>query len=103
MSKRSAALNEVLEEAALAGGREIIAFLGSSRKKDSPREQTRVKVGVAAVSGYTRWRASQNNMVTMMLMAARQVGVSPEQTLEICKLAGVLPESTERVPLKLAK
>jgi hypothetical protein len=104
MSKRSSALSEALEEAALAGAREIKEFLGTYRGKDADRLK-RVQIAVGAVGSYTRWRASQNNMVSMMLMAARQTGVSSEQTLDICKLAGLLPESTEPnvAPLKVAK
>jgi hypothetical protein len=102
MSKRSEALNEALEDAALAGAKEIKEFLGTYRGKD-PERFRRVQIAAGAVSGYTRYRASQNNMVSMMLMAARQVNVTPEQTLEICKLAGLLPASTEAAPLKIAK
>src|SRR3954462_6777462 len=102
MSKRSQALSEALEDAALAGAKEIREFLGTYRGKD-PDRLKRVQIAANAVSGYTRWRASQNNMVSMMLMAARQTGVTQEQTLEICKVAGLLPESTESAQLKIAK
>jgi hypothetical protein len=104
VSKRSIALSEALEEAALAGAKEIKEFLGTYRGKD-PERLKRVQIAVGAVGSFTRWRASQNNMVSMMLMAARQTGVSSEQTLEICKAAGLLPESTEGNPagLKVAK
>lgn len=103
MSKRTAALSEALEEAALAGAKEIKEFLSTYRGKD-PERLRRVQIAAGAVSGYTRWRASQNNMVSMMLMAARQTNVPPDQTLEICKLAGLLPESTESTPaLKAAR
>jgi restriction endonuclease Mrr len=95
--KSTEALHEALEEAALAGAKEIKEFLATYRGKD-PERFRRVQIAVGAVSGYTRWRASQNNMVSMMLMAARQTGVSPEQTLEIAKVAGLLPESTEAMP-----
>lgn len=97
------ALHEALEEAALAGAKEIKEFLGTYRGKD-PERLRRVQIAMGAVSGYTRWRASQNNMISMMLIAARQIGVSAETTLEIAKTAGLLPEST--VPaavLKVAK
>jgi hypothetical protein len=102
MSKRSDALAEALEDAALAGAKEIKEFLGTYRGKD-PERLKRVQIAVGAVSGYTRWRASQNNMVSMMLMAARQTGISAQHTLEIAKVAGLLPESAEAEPLKLAK
>jgi hypothetical protein len=103
MSSRSEKLSEALEDAALAGALEIKEFLGTYRGKD-PDRLKRVQVAVGAVSGYTRWRASQNNMVSMMLMAARQTGVSAEDTLNIAKVAGLIPagaEVSER--LKLAK
>lgn len=100
--ERTNALSDAMEDAALAGAREIKEFLGTYRGKD-PDRLRRVQIAAGAVSGYTRWRASQNNMVSMMLMAARQTGVTPQQTLDICKLAGLLPESTEAAPLKLAK
>lgn len=98
-------LHEALEEAALAGAKEIKSFLETYRGKD-PERVRRVQVAIGAVSGYTRWRASQNNMVSMMLIAARQTGVSAEQTLQIAKGAGLLPESTAAgvvVDLKAAK
>lgn len=92
MASRSELLSEALEDAALEGAREIKEFLGTYRGKD-PDRLKRVQVAVGAVSGYTRWRASQNNMVSMMLMAARQTGVSAEDTLAIAKAGGLLPET----------
>jgi hypothetical protein len=99
------ALSEALEEAALAGAKEIAEFLGTYRGKD-PERLRRVQIAMGAVSGYTRWRASQNNMVSMMLAAARQTGLGPQQTLEIAKATGLLPESSAPAPvvdLKAAK
>lgn len=92
MAKNNA-LSEALEDAALAGAKEIKEFLGTYRGKD-PDRLRRVQIAVGAVSGYTRWRASQNNLMSMMLMAARQTGVGKEQTLAIAKTAGLLPENT---------
>jgi hypothetical protein len=95
MSRRqNEALHEALEEAALAGAKEIKEFLGTYRGKD-PERFRRVQVAIGAVGSFTRWRASQNNMISMMLIAARQTGVSASQTLEIAKATGLLPESTE--------
>ena len=105
MARRvSQALHEALEEAALAGAKEIKEFLGTYRGKD-PDRLRRVQVAIGAVSGYTRWRASHNNMVSMMLIAARQTGLGPQQTLDIAKTAGLLPESStaEILELKAAK
>lgn len=105
MAKRATELLHLaLEEAALAGAKEIKEFLGTYRGKD-PERFRRVQVAISAVGSFTRWRASQNNMVSMMLIAARQTGVSAEQTLEIAKEAGLLPDSTEAgaAPLKIAK
>lgn len=102
MTSRRQALHEALEDAALAGAKEIKDFLGTYRGKD-PDRLRRVQIAMGAVSGYTRWRASQNNMVSMMLMASRQVGISADQTLEIVKAAGLLPEAVEVTPLKVAK
>lgn len=95
MSKRSETLSEALEDAALAGANEIKEFLGTYRGKD-PDRLKRVQVAVGAVSGYTRWRASQNNMISMMLMAARQTGVSASDTLHIAKAAGLLPDVLDK-------
>jgi len=95
-------LHEALEEAALAGAKEISEFLCVYRGKD-PDRLRRVQIAISAVSGYTRWRASHNNMVSMMLAAARQSGISGEQTLQIAKTTGLLPESAEAVVLKVAK
>lgn len=97
-------LHEALEEAALAGANEIKEFLRSYRGKD-PDRLRRVQVAVGAVGGYTRWRASQNNMISMMLIAGRQGGIGPEQTIEMAKAVGLLPESfkAQVVELKVAK
>jgi hypothetical protein len=102
MAKRT--LSDALEEAALEGAREITEFLRTYRGKD-PERLRRVQVAVGAVGGYTRWRASQNNMISMMMIAARQGGVGPEQTIDIAKAAGLLPESfkADVVELKAAK
>lgn len=102
MMKRSEKLAEALEDAALAGANEIKEFLSTYRGKD-PERLKRVQIAVGAVSGYTRWRASQNNMVSMMLMAARQTGVSATDTLAIAKSAGLLPEAVEEHALKAIK
>lgn len=88
------ALHDALTEAALAGAKEIKEFLNTYRGKD-PERYKRVQVACGAVGAYTRWRASQNNMVSMMLIAARQTGIGGAQTLEIAKAAGLLPESVE--------
>ena len=98
-------LHEALAEAALVGAKEITEFLGTYRGKD-PDRLRRVQIAIGAVGGYTRWRASHNNMISMMLIAARQTGIGAEQTLAIAKEAGLLPASTEAgevVPLKVAK
>ncbi len=100
--RRTEALAEALEDAALAGANEIREFLSTYRGKD-PERLKRVQVAVGAVSGYTRWRASQNNMVSMMLMAARQTGVSAADTLQIAKTAGLLPQGVEEAGLKAVK
>jgi hypothetical protein len=106
MSKRTREqLHEALEEAALAGAKELTEFLATYRGKD-PDRYRRVQVALGAVGGYTRWRASQNNMISMMLIAARQTGIGPQQTLDIAKTAGLLPESAEPadvINLKAAK
>ena len=106
MARRTAQdLQDALEEAALAGAKEIAEFLGTYRGKD-PERLHRVQIAIGAVGGYTRWRASHNNMISMMLIAARQTGIGPEQTLEIAKSAGLLPEAVfagEVVPLKAIK
>jgi hypothetical protein len=98
-------LHEALEEAALVGAKEITEFLGTYRGKD-PDRLRRVQIAIGAVGSYTRWRASHNNMVSMMLIAARQSGIGPQQTLDIAKNAGLLPDSIvagEVVALKAAK
>jgi len=98
-----AALHEALSDAALAGAQEIREYLSTYRGKD-PERARRVQIAISAVSSYTRYRASQNNLASMMLIAARQTGVSAEQTLDIAKAMGLLPESVEanaRLPLKV--
>jgi hypothetical protein len=107
MARRTTeALHEALEEAALAGAKEITSFLATYRGKD-PERLRRVQIAIGAVGGYTRWRASHNNMVSMMLIAARQTGLGQQQTLDIAKSAGLLPESAKPadvvVELKAAK
>lgn len=102
--KVTEALHEALEEAALAGAKEIKEFLGTYRGKD-PDRLRRVQIAIGAVGSFTRWRASQNNMISMMLIAARQTGIGPQQTLDLAKNAGLLPEavSADVVELKAAK
>ena len=95
-------LHDALMDAALAGAKEIKEFLGTYRGKD-PERLRRVQIACGAVGAYTRWRASQNNMVSMMLIAARQGGIGSAQTLEIAKEAGLLPESVEVADLKIVK
>ena len=102
MPSRREQLHEALEEACLAGAKEIKEFLATYRGKD-PERYRRVQVAMGAVGSFTRWRASQNNMVSMMLIAARQTGISSEQTLDIVKSVGLLPEAAEVAPLKVAK
>jgi hypothetical protein len=100
-----AALHEALAEAALSAAKEIKEFLGTYRGKD-PDRYRRVQIAIGTIGGYSRLRASYNNMVSMMLIAMRQTGVGPEQTLEIAKGAGLLPDTTEAgevVALKVAK
>jgi len=96
MNKRSRSeqLTDALEESALAGAKEITEFLGTYRGKD-PERLKRVQIAVGAVSGYTRWAASRNNMVSLMLMACRQTGISATDTLNIAKAAGLLPPDAE--------
>lgn len=105
MSKRSQALREALEDAALAGAKEMTEFLrlygGKSAPEVPPDRLKVVHVAQGAVKGYTQWQASQNNMATGLLTATRMVGVSPEQTLEILKSAGMLSESVESSPARL--
>lgn len=81
-------LNKALERAALAGAPEISEFL--EKPGSDPDRLKRVHVAVGAVSGFTRWRASQNNMVSTMLMAARQTGASIDATRQILNGAGLL-------------
>lgn len=105
VTKTRAQLHEALEEAALVGAREIKEFLGTYRGKD-PDRLRRVQIAISAVGSYTRFQASHNNMVSMMLIAARQTGIGPDQTLQIAQTAGLLPEKTDAgdvVILKAAK
>lgn len=99
---RTQMLREALEEAALAGAKEIKEFLTTYRGKD-PERLRRVQIAVSAVGGYTRWRASENNMVSMILAAAQQSGIGQEQTLEIVKSTGLLPETASITDLKVVK
>ena len=108
MSKRAEALLEALEEAALAGAKGNQGVPRDMRGK-RPDRLNRAKVAVGAVSGYTRFRASQNNMFTMMLpWLSRQTGVSAEQTLgnrEDCwppaRVSGVRTRSAEGDQVKV--
>ena len=93
MSKMRNEFADTMEGAAVAGAKEIKEFLGTYRGKDSDRLK-RVHVAVAAISGYTRWCASRNNLMSMMLMAARQSGIDKDQMLKLATNAGLLPEST---------
>lgn len=105
MSKRIELLNEVLEDATIAAVKEIKEFLATYRGKD-PDRYRRVQIAMGTLGGYSRLRASQNNTISMMLIAARQTGIGPQQTLDIAKSVGLLPETTEVgevITLKAAK
>jgi hypothetical protein len=90
-------LNDALVDAALEGALEVSDYLKHHRK--DPDSNRRVQVALGAVTSYTRFRASQNNMISMMLIAARQGGVSNEQTLDMAKAAGLLPPTVEAGPI----
>jgi hypothetical protein len=106
MSKRvREQLRETMEEAALEAVKEIREFLGTYRGKD-PERFRRVSIAVSMMSGYSRLLASQNNTFSMMLIAARLAGIGPQQTLDMAKSVGLLPESAESaevINLKAAK
>ena len=95
-------LLDVMTDAAIAGAEEIREFLRTYRGKDPDRVR-RAHIAMNAMSNYTRLRSSQNNMVSMMLIAARQTGIGGAQTLEIAKAAGLLPDSVEVAELKAVK
>lgn len=109
MSRRSQELREALEDAALVGAKEMKRFLelyGGADAPEVPRDRFKVVlVARDAVKECIDQQSSQNNMVTSLMNAARLVGVAPEQTLEILKTTGILPESATSTPerLKLAK
>jgi hypothetical protein len=84
-------LRESLEDAAIAGAKDVTAFLTTYRGKD-PERLARVRVAAGAVKSYTGWQSSRNNMATGILMATRQIGLAPEQTLDILKTTGLLPD-----------
>jgi hypothetical protein len=96
------AIREAMEEVALAGAIEMKHFLDTYHG-DDPVARARVQVATNAVTGYTRQCSSENNMVGMMMAAAERTGISPEQTLEIVKTAGLLPEAVAPAKLKVAK
>jgi len=93
MPRKEMELGEAMEAAALAGATEITSFLGTYRGKD-PDRLRRVQIAVGAVSSYTRYVASRNNLMSMILMAARQSGVGQQQTMELAKASGLLPSTT---------
>lgn len=86
-------LRKAMERAALAGALEISEFL--ENPGSDPERLKRVHVAVGAVSGFTRWSASQNNMVSTVLMAARQTGATVEATRQILGAAGLTIEVTK--------
>lgn len=86
-------LQEALEEAALAGARELKRFLEGTN--NDPKDARRVQVALGAVTSYTRLRASQNNMIGMVLSVSKQAGLDPNITVELAKDIGLLPESAQ--------
>ena len=98
MSKRTE-LSEQIEDVALLGVKEMKKFL-ETYTGDDPVAVKRVAVGAAAVKNYLDKFSAQNGLLGLMMSAAERSGVPPEQTLEIAKNAGLLPEATR---LKLAK
>ena len=97
-------LKDVLEEAALAGATELTHFLTDPTKAE-PQDFRRAQMALGAVTGYTRWRSSQNNLLSMVLMVSRQNGVLPDLT-EIAESIGLPPsmlEPPEQLPVKKVK
>jgi hypothetical protein len=47
------------------------------------------------VKNYLEKFSAQNGLLALMMGAAERTGVSPEQTLEIAKGAGLLPETVK--------
>jgi hypothetical protein len=86
-------LQTVMEEAALAAAKELRDFL-KSPKGEIPT--SRVNTALGTLSGYTRWRASQNNLISMMLGAARQANLPAEIVTNISEEVGLIPEKSAR-------
>jgi len=93
MSKRTE-LSDDIEDAALLGAKEMKQFLETYRG-DDPVALTRVTIGAKAVKNYLEKFSAQNGLLALMMGAAERTGVSPEQTLEIAKGAGLLPETVK--------
>ncbi len=98
MNKRTQ-LSDEIEDVALLGVKEMKLFLETYRG-DDPVAVKRVGVGAAAVKNYLDKFSAQNGLLGLMMGAAERAGVSPEQTLDIAKGVGLLPEATK---LKIAK
>ena len=95
-------LHDVLEDAALEGARELKRFLANGGKA-KPEDVRRVQIALGAVKSYTQLRSSQNNMVAVMLDAAKQSGIAPDVTLSAVKAVGLLPDSITAAPIKAVK
>ena len=99
MNTKRAELHDDIDDAAGLGAKEMKMFLETYRGND-PVAVKRVGVAAAAVTNYLDKFSAQNGLLGLMMGAAERAGVSPEQTLEIAKGAGLLPASAKRAPAK---
>jgi len=88
-------LAEILEEAARESAKELRDFLRSPRGGQA-RDSRRVSVALGAVTSYTRWRASQNNLIGMMLATAKIANLNKDRIMIAAKAAGLLPEDIDK-------
>ena len=83
-------LQVVMEDAALAAAKELRDFLQAQDKSAKPTE--RISVALGTVSGYTRWRASENNLISMKLTIARHSNMAPKDVIDMSRTMGLLPD-----------
>lgn len=88
---RKQELMEASEEAAIAGAKEIREFLTTYRGTDALRFK-RAQMAASTLAGHVRLLASQNNLATTMLQAAKLAGLSKEDTKAMAQGAGLLTD-----------
>lgn len=81
-------ITQELRDTAIAGAKSVRAFLAYQGENQNYFQKARV--GAVAMSAYTRHRATQANMIALVLTSLRQSGSTPDQVAKLAtQLTGI--------------